>query len=192
MIRRLGPGRASLLVIGLLALVAAIAIPALAASPSPSPGANPGKGPKASEAPAVAVTLHGVVGAMKDADGDTTYSLSVDGTSVQLDAGPPWFYGDNHPLAAFVGKSVTITGSRRGAEVDVETVDGVMLREPGKPPWAGGWKAVGSAHPGWSQAKADRSQQKQADKQAGGVAGCWPPGHCKQNEPESSANPDLR
>ena len=35
---------------------------------------------------------------------------------------------------------------------------------PAKPPWAGGWKAVGSAHPGWTQEKWDKWQQKQAAK----------------------------
>jgi hypothetical protein len=45
------------------------------------------------------------------------------------------------------------------------------LREGGKPPWAGGWKAVGERHPGWSQEKADRFDAKSG--------GCWPPGHCK-------------
>ncbi len=40
--------------------------------------------------------------------------------------------------------------------VDVQTVDGKVIREPGKPPWAGGWKRVGKDHPGWSQEKADR------------------------------------
>jgi hypothetical protein len=38
------------------------------------------------------------------------------------------------------------TGS---SELDVETVDGTPIRAPGKPPWAGGPWAVGSAHPGW-------------------------------------------
>ena len=96
---------------------------------------------------------------------------------------------------------MTISGSQRGDEVEVETVDGVALREPGRPPWAGGWKAVGSAHPGWSQDKADRWAQKQADKAARGKGagpnaapnGCWPPGHCKtkggDDEPEASAAP---
>jgi len=120
--------------------------------------------------------------------------------TVRLDAGPPWFFGDKHPLAPFVGKTVTVTGEQVGDEVDVETVDGVRLREPGKPPWAGGWKVVGSAHPGWSQEKWDRWQQHQADKGAKGGAlgaapgapGCWPPGQCKDHdpdEPEGSAAP---
>ena len=189
--------RAPLLALALLALVGVLAIPALAASPSPGTGADPsghpGKGPKASREPEVAVTLRGVVAAVKDADGNTSYTLTADGKTVTLEAGPPWFFGDKHPLAPFVGKTVTITGEQSGDELDVDTVDGTALREPGRPPWAGGWKAVGSSHPGWSQDKADRWQQKQ-DARNGppGAPDCWPPGHCKAHEPESSANPDLR
>ena len=62
-------------------------------------------------------------------------------------------------------KQVTVAGdaARRRGEVDVETVDGVALREPGKPPWAGGWKAVGSsAIRAGRQEKADRWQAKRA------------------------------
>ena len=59
--------------------------------------------------------------------------------------------GDKNPLGAYVGKAVTIAGTTRAgdAEVDVETVDGKALREPGKPPWAGGPWVVGPTHPGW-------------------------------------------
>ena len=206
MTRRPGPTRAILLGVGLIALVAAVALPALAASPSPSAGSAaaspaPSREPKASKepkavkaakAPEVAVTLRGPVAAVKDANGRTTYTLTANGKTVRLDAGPAWFFGDKHPLAPFVGKTVTITGGQRGDEVDVATVDGVRLRAAGKPPWAGGWKAVGSAHPGWSQEKADRWAQKQATKAGTGAAGasgsgCWPPGHCKA--PAGSAAP---
>lgn len=188
------PLRAVVAALALIALVAVVAIPTLAASPSPGVGAapseKPGKGPKASKEPEVQVTLRGTVSATKDADGKTTYTISANGKTIQLEAGPSWFYGDKHPLAAFVGKSVTITGGQRGDEVDVATVDGKALREAGKPPWAGGWKRVGAAHPGWSQAKADRWKQHQADKGAKlGKDGCWPPGHCKDHAPESSEVP---
>jgi hypothetical protein len=197
-IRLRGSLRAPLLALGLLALVGAIAIPALAASPSPKAGASasehPGKGPKASREPEVTVTLKGVVASAKDAEGETSYTLTVDGKTVKLDAGPPWFFGDKHPLAPFVGKNVTITGEQSGDEVDVETVDGTAIRGPGKPPWAGGWKAVGSSHPGWSQDKADRWQQKRnAASGAAGATDCWPPGHCKNRgvaAPEASGRPE--
>jgi hypothetical protein len=201
MTRPRGSLRGPLLALALLALLGVVAIPALAAAPSAAPGASdhPGKGPKASKAPEVAVTLRGVVNASKDADGDPGYSMTVDGKTVRLEAGPAWYFGDKHPLAAYVGKTVTITGGQRGDEVDVETVDGVRIRAEGKPPWAGGWKAVGSAHPGWSQDTGDRWQQHQADRAdrangpAGGPhagAGCWPPGHCKEHGPEAAETPD--
>jgi hypothetical protein len=197
-IRFRGSLRAPLLALGLLALVGVVAIPALAASPSPKAGASasehPGKGPKASREPEVIVTLKGVVASTKDADGETSYTLTVDGKTVKLDAGPPWFFGDKHPLAPFVGKTVTISGEQSGDEVDVETVDGSAIRAPGKPPWAGGWKAVGSSHPGWSQDKADRWQQKHNGASgAAGATDCWPPGHCKNQgvaAPEASGRPE--
>jgi hypothetical protein len=193
-----GSLRYPLLALALLALVGAVAIPALAASPAPGAQAasdHPGKGPKGSKEPEVAVTLHGVVSTTTDADGETSYTISADGKTIRLDAGPSWFFGAKHPLAPFVGKTVTITGGQRGDEVDVETVDGTALRGEGKPPWAGGWKAVGSAHPGWSQEKADRWAEHMKDQGArhgAAGAGCWPPGHCKAHAPEETEAPGTK
>ncbi|MEO5939485.1 MAG: hypothetical protein ABIZ72_01200 [Candidatus Limnocylindrales bacterium] len=185
--------RVPLLGLVLLGLIAAVTIPALAAGPSAAPAAaasdHPGKGPKASKGPEVAVTLRGVVAVATDADGQATYTISANGKTIKLDAGPSWFFGANHPLKPFVGKTVTITGGQRADEVDVETVDGVRLRAEGKPPWAGGWKAVGSAHPGWSQEKADRWAAKHAGKVGAAGGGCWPPGQCKDHGPDESEAP---
>ena len=133
----------------------------------------------------MAVTLRGVVGATKDAEGATTYTLTVDGKVVRLEAGPSWYWGDKHPLAAVVGKTVTIAGGQSADVVDVESIDGKALREPGRPPWAGGPNAVGSKHPGWSQDKADRF----ADKAKAFGVDCWPPGLCKDHGPKGSAAP---
>jgi hypothetical protein len=180
--------RAVIAVIGLIALVVIVALPTLAASPNPGAAASsehPGKGPKASKEPEVQVTLRGVVSATKDAEGQTTYTIAANGKTIRLEAGPPWFFGDKHPLAAFVGKTVTITGGQRGDEVDVATVDGKALREEGRPPWAGGWKTVGAAHPGWSQDKADRFKAKAKER---GVD-CWPPGLCNDHGPDASEAP---
>jgi hypothetical protein len=46
---------------------------------------------------------------------------------------------------------VTVHGWQREGttDVSVDTVDGVALRAAGRPPWAGGPKAVGERHPGW-------------------------------------------
>jgi hypothetical protein len=189
MVRRLGTARLGLIAIALFAVAAAVALPALGASPAPSGAAaasdHPGKGPKGSKEPEVAVTLRGTVAKTTDAEGDTTYTITADGKTLRLEVGPPWFWGDHHPLAAVVGKTVTITGSQSGDEVEVATVDGTTIRGAGRPPWAGGWKAVGSAHPGWSQDKADRFAEK---AKAFGVD-CWPPGWCKDHGPEASAAP---
>src|SRR5919106_4421377 len=172
--------RPLLIVLALAGLAVLVALPALGASPSPVPGnsenAAKDKGPKAP------VTLTGTVGTATNQEGATTYTLQSGGTTYTLEAGPPWFFGDNHPLKAFVGQSVTIVGEKAadGTEVDVESVDGTALREPGKPPWAGGWKVVGKSHPGWSQEKADRFKTKFGD--------CFPPGQCKA-KPQASTAP---
>ena len=162
--------RALLVAIASLILLA-IAVPALAAPPSTPPGqANK---PDKSHAPEVDVNVTGRVEKGTDADGETVYRVTANGKTWQLDAGPKWFHGDNHPLDAFVGKDVAIVGtSEEGSdEVDVQSIDGQELRAAGKPPWAGGWKAVGERHPGWSQEKADRFDAK--------FGGCFPPGQCK-------------
>jgi hypothetical protein len=178
-------------IVALVALVGVVAIPALAASPSPSAGPSasprsaetekPGKGPKQDKAPEVAVSLRGTVGTRTNAAGETEYTLTSGSTVVTLDAGPSWYWKDKHPLKAYVGKSVTVAGGQGqgSTEVDVQAVDGKAIREPGKPPWAGGWKVVGKDHPGWSQEKADRQAAKAAEKKARFGLDCWPPGHCK-------------
>lgn len=197
---RLDPARGPLLAVALIGLLAVVAIPALAAAPSGVPGAaassdKPGKAPHSSKEPEVTVTLRGVVGTRTDADGDLEYTLTVHGKVLGLDAGPSWFHGDKDPLKGLIGKTVTVAGGQRGDEVDVDTIDGARIRAAGKPPWAGGWKAVGSAHPGWTQEKADRwaaHQAAKAAKQGGaatGAAGCWPPGQCKDKGPKGSDAP---
>ena len=128
------------------------------------------KADKADKAKSVDVTVTGTLGTRIAADGSTEYTLTSGDTVLLLDAGPAWFYRDAYPLAPFVGKQVTIGGEQKegSTSVDVLTVDGTALREPGKPPWAGGWKKVGKDHPGWTQEKADRQAAKQADRAAGG------------------------
>jgi hypothetical protein len=96
-----------------------------------------------------------------DADGDGDYEIG----GVRLSVGPPWFWGDAHPLTGLVGTIVTVTGTMDEGpgpnanakakasdepELDVYTVNGKTIREPGKPPWAGGPKVVGERHPGWA------------------------------------------
>ena len=160
--------------------VAAIAVPVLGGAAPPAPASapitaaesekpgkgpkaeKPGKGPKADKVPEAPVTRTGRVGTRTDEDGDTVYTLTVGSTVFDLEAGPAWWWGASHPLAAFVGDSVTVEGDQAegSTSIDVRTVDGTVVREPGRPPWAGGWKAVGERHPGWSQEKADRDAEK--------------------------------
>jgi hypothetical protein len=151
----------------------ALAFPVLAASPTPSASPKPndhanGNGkahaakPDKSHAPETPVTLHGRVTKSTDADGHDAYTLSAGGATYKLSVGPPWFWGDRNPLDAYVGKDVTVDGDREGTDgdVDVNTVDGKVIREPGKPPWAGGPKVVGPAHPGYKAWKAARDHEK--------------------------------
>jgi hypothetical protein len=151
------PSRRYAALAGLVALgLALVALPTLAASPSPSPGKSGAAKPEKSHAPEKSVTLHGAVSAGKDDQGRPTYSLAVGGTTYDLSDGPPWFWGDKNPLAAYVGQTVDVVGQQEegSSEVDVDTVNGKALRDPGKPPWAGGPKAVGAAHPGYNAWKA--------------------------------------
>ena len=156
--------------------------PAPAAAPEKPD--KPEKGPKEhkDKAPEHEITISGTVTTGADAEGETDYRMQSGGTTYTLEAGPKLFFGDDYPLKPYVGKHVTIVGevAEGSTEVDVVSVDGKQLREPGKPPWAGGWKTVGEKHPGWSAEKAARWAEKHAGK--GAKSGdCWPPGHCKQD-----------
>jgi hypothetical protein len=172
---------------------AATAAPAGTAEPDESGKPDKGAKPdKRDDTPEIDVTVTGTVGTKTDADGDTEYTLTAGTKVLVLDAGPPWFYGDNHPLKAYVGKKVTITGSQHvgSDEIEVGTVDGKVIRAPGKPPWAGGWKAVGARHPGWSQEKWDRWQARSAAKAKAFRIDCFPPGHCKTKAGSGAAPGD--
>lgn len=166
--------------LALLALLVLFALPVVAADPSatPVPPGQASKPPKAEKTP---ITLTGTVAASTDADGRAAFTLRSGGTTYTLDGGPPWFYGDNHPLKAYVGKSVTIVGGRAtgSTEIDVETVGGKALHGPGKPPWAGAWMVIGEGHPGWSQEKADRFKAMFGD--------CFPPGRCTEKPAKPAA-----
>ena len=179
----------SVLLVATIALLGLIvALPAFAADPSPAP-VGPGKSGNAKKAKVetAPITLSGTIAAAADGEA-TTYTLRSGGTTYTLEAGPSWFHGDNHPLKKFVGQSVTVAGEKAAdsSEVDVKSVNGTALRAEGKPPWAGGWKRVGAAHPGWSQAKADRAKAK-ADRVKAKSGDCFPPGQCKA-KPGKGAN----
>ncbi len=171
----------------------ATAAPAATAEPDGNDeSAKPDKGPKAKKAPGVDVTITGTVATRTDAAGNTEYTTVAGGKTLVLDAGPAWFHGANSPLKPFVGERVTITGSQRPGEdeVDVEAVNGTRLRAAGKPPWAGGWKRVGERHPGWTQEKWDRWQAKAAGKAKALGTDCFPPGQCKDKPGRGGAASD--
>jgi hypothetical protein len=188
--------RAPIAVAAIVVLAVAVAIPVLAASPAPSggPGNGNGNGHGAdkSHEPEVQVTVRGPVSATTSADGETEYTIVADGKTLRLAAGPPWYWGDKNPLKGAVGKTVTIVGEQSGDEVDVQSIDGTAIRPAGKPPWAGGWRVVGSSHPGWSQEKADRMKDKLAAKQQreAAKAACRAAGTCADLEPEESEAPE--
>lgn len=154
--------RAALLAGGLVALLA-VAVPVIAADHTASPGApeqgqgQRGQGNKAEKGPEIKTTLSGLVEQTVDEKGRPTFTITSEGAVWELSAGPKWFYGDNNPLTAWVGQSVEVAGTyREGAtELDVDTVNGERLRAEGKPPWAGGPRVVGEAHPGWKAWKAE-------------------------------------
>lgn len=153
------------------------------AEPSSAPTAAPSVAPRSAATPKpaeatdtpdadeVLTTLKGVLTTKKDAEGDVDYYIG----DVQMSVGPPWFWGAKHPLTSLVGQTITVTGHMEtgnpakanakdvGPEFEVLTVNGKTIREPGKPPWAGGPKVVGPSHPGyagWSKNHGNGSDAK--------------------------------
>lgn len=168
-------------------LIAALALAVVAAVPvfaGTGGGKENAPGQQKEKTPKVAITLTGTVEKAAGEGGKQEYTLTDGGKTYTLSAGPKWFFAeDSYPLDPFVGDSVTIEGEveEGGTDVDVISVNGTALRGDGKPPWAGGWKAVGEKHPGWSQDKADRFKEKFGD--------CFPPGQCK-DKPNEGADPE--
>ena len=181
------------------AIALAVAMPALgsgtrtntdagvvpAASEKPGKGPKADKGPKAEKVPETPVSLQGAVGTRTTDDGDTVYTLTVGGTVYDLDAGPPWYWGDSHPLKGLVGKTVNIEGDQPegSTTIDVRVADGTTIREAGKPAWAGGWKVQGEKHPGWSQWKVDKAAARDAARTEKGNG---PPPWAGPKSPEPS------
>ena len=157
------------------ALTAALALGALAVPVAAQPP---------DDAAAPERTSSGQVLTVTDESGKTSYVLQLaDGTQLALSFGPSWFWGPLNPLEALVGTTVEVTGNvaadgpdehasataqERAADkpkFKVKAVDGTPLREQGKPPWAGGPKVVGAAHPGyegWSKGQANKAAHKAA------------------------------
>jgi hypothetical protein len=179
----------SLLVAVLVAL--ALAIPALGADPSPSaapPGQSRDRPGKAARGLEMQVTLTGVIAQDVDGKGRPTFSMTVDGTPWELSAGPKWYWGANNPLTAYVGKTVTVTGTHRAGDTDVDvlTVEGKAIRPAGKPPWAGGPKVVGQAHPGWKGVANGGTGRGNGEGKGHGRANA--PGQLKDKAPAADDN----
>jgi hypothetical protein len=125
-------------------------------------------------------TTSGTIVAEQNDDGSIVYSLQTeDGQLVQLSFGPSWFWGPLSALwpEAVEGASVEIGGNLRDGlpsedasdvaleqaakdpVLKVDTLNGAK-RAQGKPPWAGGPKVQGAAHPGyagWSKGQANKA-----------------------------------
>ncbi|HYH92675.1 MAG TPA: hypothetical protein VD763_05890 [Candidatus Saccharimonadales bacterium] len=138
------------------AVVPALGAPGRQAAPAPE-AAAPSNKPDKVKTPEIDVTVTGTVTQGTDGKGRPTFAITANGTTWTLSAGPSWFWGDDNPLEASVGTSVTVAGSHHEGSTDlsVDTVDGKALRAAGKPPWAGGPFVVGATHPGWKAWMAD-------------------------------------
>jgi hypothetical protein len=169
------------------ALLVVLAVSAMVAAPVLAAGGGKDKAPgqnkdKVEKTP---ITLQGTIETATNGEGKKDYTLTDGGKTYRLEAGPRWFFDEGaYPLDKYVGQSVTIEGEIAAGsdEVEVISIDGTALREPGRPPWAGGWKAVGERHPGWSQEKADRMKAKFGD--------CFPPGQCKDKSDKPADGDD--
>ena len=171
-----------------IALLLLVSVPVLAGTGN---GKETAPGQQKEKTPKAPITLNGTIESAAGEDGKTAYTLTDGGKTYSLSAGPKWFFdAGKYPLDPYVGKSVKVEGEVAEGSTDVEviSIDGTALRDAGKPPWAGGWKAVGERHPGWSQDKADRMKARFGD--------CFPPGQCKDkpknNETEEDGEgPDI-
>lgn len=154
---------------------AAVALSLMMAVPT-LVGAQEAEDAMASADTEVLVTRTGTVEIAFDDEGRREYYLVLgDGSRLELDVGPPWYLGEDDRLAGLVGREVEVVGSLGegppveripdvarersdpGPSIDVYIIDGERVREPGRPPWAGGPAVVGESHPGydgWSQGRA--------------------------------------
>ena len=150
-------------VIAAASLIAALSLSSLAA------GAAAQEPAEESDPAATSKSVTGLVTEGTNADGQAAYYLTPEGGDpIELSYGPSWLRGEASPLDQLVGSTVTMVGQLRdGAPNDnasemaqaqadatpmmhVRSVVGAELREQGRPPWAGGPKEVGEAHPGFA------------------------------------------
>jgi hypothetical protein len=116
-----------------------------------------------------AVTVHGTIQKTTAPDGKGAYTLVANATTYRLSDGPEWWWGANDHLASNVGKTVDVTGevAQGSTDIDVLSIDSKALRAPGRPPWAGGPKAVGEKHPEFKESKGrDKATEKAKNKES--------------------------
>ena len=101
-----------------------------------------GKGPPSPKTPPpcpeTLVTVHGTIGTMVCAN---EYNfLADDGAAYILDCGPPWYKVVTlDPGAATVSGELEKSNTEIGVyKVTYDNGKEVVVRDPGKPPWAGG------------------------------------------------------
>lgn len=153
---------------GLLVALLALALTAMLLGTPASKGDAPGPPTEEADERQQLTQVTGEVRTTMDADGNIEYTLRTDdGREIELDAGPPWFYGEeDYPLEPFVGKTVTVSGEsgtnwKGEPEIDVFSVttsDGRTTKirsASGPPPWVAGPGGAGAAgfrpdgpHPG--------------------------------------------
>jgi hypothetical protein len=150
------------------AIAAAVVVIALLL-PASNPTTGKGQAGKAQKTHTSeqAITVHGTIQKTTAPDGKVAYTLVANATTYRLSDGPEWWWGANDPLASYVGKTVDVTGevAQGSTDVDVLSIDGKAIRAPGRPPWAGGPKAVGEKHPGFKASRGARDKAK--DKGSG-------------------------
>jgi hypothetical protein len=92
--------------------------------------------------------------------------------------GPPWYAATSPLIKERLGKSVTVTGSADDNEsgLSVRTIDGVMYRAKGRPPWAGGPNHQGTpASACKAKAKAEKAKADEKTEKATKTKGGPPP-----------------
>lgn len=95
-------------------------------------------------------------GTTREKDDDVEQTVTITGVlqktsggytvgSEKVSFGPPWYAANSSLVHGKLGTSVTVTGEPDEDDdgVSVRTVDGVVYRAHGRPPWAGGPKRHG-------------------------------------------------
>jgi hypothetical protein len=136
--------------------------------------------------PEQAITVHGTIQKATAPDSKIAYTLVANATTYRLSDGPEWWWGPNDPLASYVGKTVDVTGeiAQGSTDIDVLSIDGKAIRAPGRPPWAGGPRAVGEKHPGFKASK--DANDKAKDKGSGKPGASATPSSSAAPSPSSS------